>query len=135
MKFQKNRIFIWILLIFIIISTSNKNAFAGDDKLLHFGVSSLFGAASESYLHYKTELKTSERIIWATTLGSIPGLAKELIDSTKKGNHFSGSDMAANIAGAFFGALIGNLVNNIIQVKIDKKGDNKTITISLSYKF
>ena len=135
MKFHKNRIFIGLLLIFIVISTSNKNAYAGDDKLLHFGVSSLFGAASESYLHYKTDLNAPQRILWGTTLGTIPGLVKELIDSTKKGNHFSGGDLAADIAGAFVGALIGNFVNNIIQVKIDKKGDNKTFTISLSYKF
>ena len=135
MKFKKNPIFICILLIFIVIPTSTKNAFAGDDKLLHFGFSSLFGAASESYLHYKTDLKAAERIILGTTLGTIPGLAKELIDSTKKGNHFSGGDLAADIAGVFVGAFIGNLVNNIIQVKIEKKGDNKTFTISLSYKF
>ena len=135
MKSQKNRIFIWILLLFIFISTSNKNAFAGDDKLLHFGLSSVFGAASESYLHYKTNLKTSERIILGTALGSVPGLAKEIIDSTKKGNRFSGCDMAADIAGAFFGAVIGNLVNNIIQVKIEKKEDEKKFTVSLIYKF
>ena len=135
MKFQKKRIFIWALLLFIIISTSNKNAFAADDKLLHFGISSIFGAASESYLHYKTNLKTSGRIILGTTFGSIPGLAKELIDSTKKGNHFSGSDMAANIAGAFFGAVIGNIFNNIIQVKIEKNEGERKIAISLCYKF
>jgi uncharacterized protein YfiM (DUF2279 family) len=135
MKFLKNRIFISILLFLIVISAASKNATAADDKLLHFGFSSVFGAASESYLHYKTDLKTPGRLIWGTTLGTIPGLAKEIIDSTKKDNYFSGSDMAANIAGAFVGALVANIFNNAIQVKIEKKEEGKMIVFSLSYRF
>ena len=135
MKLLRSRIFISILLFFIIFSTANKNASAADDKLLHFGVSSLFGAASESYLHYETNLKTPGRLIWGTTIGSIPGLAKEIIDSTKTDNRFSTGDMAANIAGAFVGALVANIFNNAIQVKIEKKEEEKMIVFSLSYRF
>jgi VanZ family protein len=135
MKFHKNRILIWILLFLVMISTTNKNVSAANDKLLHFGISSVFGAASESYLHYKTKLKTPERIILGTALGSVPGLAKEIIDSTKKGDYFSGGDLAADIAGSFVGAVIGNFVNNIIQVKVEKKRDEKKTAISLTYKF
>ncbi len=135
MKFLKKRIFISVLLFFIVISATSKNASAADDKLLHFGFSSLFGAASESYLHYETNLKTPGRLIWGTTLGTIPGLAKEIIDSTKRDNRFSGSDMAANIAGAFVGALLANIFNNAIQVKIEKKEEEKMIVFSLSYRF
>jgi len=102
---------------------------------LHFGISSVFGAASESYLHYKTKLKPPERIILGTALGSVPGLAKEIIDSTKKGDYFSGGDMAADIAGSFAGAVIGNFVNNIIQVKVEKKKGEKKTAISLTYRF
>jgi uncharacterized protein YfiM (DUF2279 family) len=135
MKLLKSRIFISILLFFIVFSAANKNASAADDKLLHFGVSSLFGAASESYLHYKTDLKTPGRLIWGTTIGSMPGLAKEIIDSTKRDNRFSTGDMAANIAGAFVGALVANIFNNAIQVKIEKKEEEKMVVFSLSYSF
>ena len=135
MKLLRSRIFISILLFFIIFSTANKNASAADDKLLHFGVSSLFGAASESYLHYETNLKTPGRLIWGTTLGTIPGLAKEIIDSTKRDNSFSTGDMAANIAGAFVGAVVANLFNNAIQVKIEKREEEKMVVFTLSYRF
>ena len=95
----------------------------------------MFGAASETYLHYKTNLKASERIILGTTLGSLPGLVKELIDSTKRENHFSGSDLAFDVAGAFVGAMVGNFVNNIIQVKIKKENDKRAFIISFSFEF
>jgi uncharacterized protein YfiM (DUF2279 family) len=131
----KALIFSWISLFLILISISNEKAFAGDDRLKHFGISSLFGAASESVLHYKTNLNPSERIILGTTLGSLPGLAKELIDSTKSGNQFSGNDLAADIAGAFLGAVVANFFNNLIQIKIEKAEENKSFSISLSYRF
>ena len=107
----RNLISVCSILVFIVITTSNQNVFAGEDNLKHFGVSFVFGAASETYLHHKTKLDAYERIILGTTLGTLPGLIKELIDSTQKGNHFSGAEFAADTAGAFLGAVIGNFFN------------------------
>lgn len=135
LKYSKTWVLIWISLFLILFLISPKNAFAGDDRIKHFGISSLFGAASESVLHYQTNLNTSKRIVLGTTLGSLPGLAKELIDSTKAGNHFSGTDLALDIAGAFFGAVVANFFNNLIQIKIEKTEENKSISVCLSYKF
>jgi uncharacterized protein YfiM (DUF2279 family) len=135
MKYQTKRIFLWIFILLIFLSISNNTVFAVDDTLLHFGVSSVFGAAGESFLHYKTNLKTSGRILLGTALGSLPGLVKELIDSTEKGNYFSGTDLAADIAGAFIGALLANIVNNTIQIKIKNTKHDKTVTLSLSFQF
>jgi uncharacterized protein YfiM (DUF2279 family) len=135
MKYQARRAFLWIFILLIFLSISNNTVFSADNTLLHIGVSSVFGAAGESFLHYKTNLKTSGRIILGTALGSIPGLVKELIDSTKKGNHFSGTDLAADIAGAFIGALAANIVNNKIQIKIKKTKHDKTVALSLSFQF
>ena len=135
MKYQIKRTFLWIFILLIFLSISNNTVFSADNTLLHFGVSSVFGAAGESFLHYKTNLKTSGRIILGTALGSLPGLVKELIDSTKKGNHFSGTDLAADIADAFIGALVANTVNNKIQIKIKKSKYDKTVTLSLSFQF
>jgi hypothetical protein len=61
-------------------------------------------AAAETYVHYKTDLKAPSRVLLGTAVGSLPGLGKELTDS-----EFSGSDMAADVCGAFLGALIANL--------------------------
>ena len=116
-----------IFLMFPIVS------FADDNQGLHFGISVIFGAAGESYVHYKTQSGTAERIMYGTVLGSLPGFAKELIDSSKKDNHFSGSDMAANVAGAFVGSAIANLINHKIQASFDS--EQKKISLALLYKF
>jgi uncharacterized protein YfiM (DUF2279 family) len=104
-----------------------------DDELPHFGISFIFGAASESYLHYKTNLENVEKIIYGTGLGIIPGLIKETLDGMEEDNHFSGTDMAADIAGALAGSVISNVINTAIEVDIDRR--NKKTTISLVFKF
>ena len=84
MKYQIKRTFLWMFILLIFLSISNNTVFSADNTLLHFGVSSVFGAAGESFLHYKTNLKTSGRIILGTALGSIPGLVKELTARKKE---------------------------------------------------
>jgi len=56
---------------------------AKNDKIKHFGVSMLFGAAGESYLHYTTKMNGDKRVFFGTVLGTLPGIFKELIDSTE----------------------------------------------------
>ena len=90
---------------------------AKGDKLIHFGISVLFGAAGESHLHYATELNGNKRVFFGTILETLPGLFKELFDSAQMGYHFSGDDLAADVLGSFLGALLSNMVNNKIQVK------------------
>ncbi|GBD98622.1 lipoprotein [bacterium BMS3Abin07] len=107
-------------------------AFA-NDKLEHFGISSIFGAVSETYFHYKTDYEAGGRIIGGTIFGTIPGLVKEIIDSTQEDNCFSGKDMAANIAGAFAGSVIANLINTEIEIHLDKR--KHRATISFLYRF
>ncbi len=135
MRLLKNCISVCIILVSILIANSNLNVLAGEDNLKHVGVSFIFGAASETYLHHKTNLDAYERIILGTTLGTLPGLAKELIDSTKKGNHFSGTDLAADMVGALLGAVVGNFFNNIIKIKTESSKKKKTVLVSISFKF
>ncbi len=127
---------IWLLLIaafiFFIIPSSSS---AADDsgESLHFGVSVILGGISESYLHYKTELTTLERITYGTLIGSTPGLLKELYDDSQSDNNFSGSDMAADIAGALVGSLAANYINNKIQVNVALQSKKTKIIVSYKY--
>jgi hypothetical protein len=116
------------ILLFIPVSS-----FADDDFALHFGLSTVFGAAGESYLHYKTNLGTAERIVYGTIIGSVPGFVKELGDSTQGDNSFNGEQMAANVLGALVGSVIANAVNNKIQINIEQ--NRKRVMVSLSYRF
>ena len=95
------------------------NSLAFDDKTAHFGLSALFGAGAETVLHYRTDLESVDRVAVGTLLGSVPGLAKEIADSQQDGNEFSGSDLTADVAGAFFGAFLSNLFNNAIQIRTE----------------
>ena len=128
---QKNKLKTVIVIVLLLIPVSS---FASQDNyLLHVGLSSIFGAAGESYLHYKTDLGITKRIIYGTIIGSVPGFAKEVMDSRKENNYFSGTQMLANVAGAFLGSVIANHINEKIQINIDNRG--KKTTISLLYKF
>jgi hypothetical protein len=100
---------------------------------LHFGLSAVFGAATESYFHYKTKAGTAERIIYGTVLGSLPGLGKEIADGSQEDNHFSGRSYAIDVAGAFVGAVLANLVNESIRVSADV--EQKKVSMSVTFAF
>ncbi len=124
-----------VLIMILLLIPVNSYAYSNDfeEFAVHFGLSAIFGAAGESILHYKTELGTAKRIIYGTIIGSVPGLAKEIVDSTEEDNHFSGKQMAQNVAGALFGSVIANFINNKIQIKIENQ-KRKTM-LSISYRF
>ncbi len=122
-----------LFLVFAFMLILPANSLAETDKALHFGLSAVFGAAGESVLHHKTQMGTAERIVYGTIIGSLPGLAKEIIDSGRTDNHFSGGDMAANIAGALIGAVVANVVNNRILISVDR--GEKKVSVSMQFDF
>ena len=89
--------------------------YAGDNALLHFSLSAGFGYVAENVIHTKVN-NDNQRIAYGTALGSVPGLVKELVD-----DDFSGSDMAANVAGAFIGAYIATRLNRNLVANIQKQ--------------
>ena len=89
--------------------------YADDNTLLHLGLSAGFGYVAENVIHTKVDTD-SKRIAYGTALGSVPGLVKELTDSD-----FSGSDMAADVAGAFIGAYIATRLNRNLVANIQKQ--------------
>ncbi len=109
-------------------------SFALDDKVAHIGVSAIFGAGAETFLHHRTDFDNVELVALGTLLGSVPGLGKEIFDSQQNGNEFSGRDLAADVAGAFSGALLSNLFNNAIEVRIESDA-RRSINLVLNKHF
>ena len=120
----------FLLIILLLIPATS---FAASNNVLHFGLSAVFGSVSETVLHYKTDINDVGRITLGTVLGSLPGLAKEISDSNKEDNHFSGKQMAIDVAGAFVGAVIADLINNKIQMRVET--NKKSTVLSLSVEF
>ena len=75
------------------------DAWDGRDKAKHVVVSAVLGTASGAYFENK----------WtAFGVAMIPGLVKEISDSRKHDNHFSGKDLAADAIGAALGVQFGH---------------------------
>ncbi|MBI3986099.1 MAG: hypothetical protein HY343_04230 [Lentisphaerae bacterium] len=110
-------------------------ALALDDEEKHFGISALCGAGAETALHYTTEWKAPTRILAATALGSLPGLAKEIADSTEADNEFSESDMTADVLGALTGSLLGSLFNDTVKFGINTIDGERRLSFSVKFKF
>lgn len=81
------------------LACSHRDDWTGSDKAAHFGVSFALGVATS---------RVSDDTLTAVGLALVPGLAKELYDSTQDCNRFSWKDMAWNTAGAFVGVRTGN---------------------------
>ncbi|MGB1226981.1 MAG: hypothetical protein ACPG9K_03745 [Poseidonibacter sp.] len=113
-----------------VLSTLSLSA-ADSNSIKHFGFSAVFGLASETILHKNyQQFDDIEKISYATAIGSLPGLAKELTD-----NEFSNEDMAFNVLGALSGALFSNYLNNNTSIFIAHNNEEKSSQIKLAYKF
>jgi uncharacterized protein YfiM (DUF2279 family) len=75
------------------------------DTRLHLSASYSLGAMGRT-LGTGT-IPVENTVLRGALFGLMPGLLKELADSRSRGNHFSGRDMAANLAGAVAGAAFG----------------------------
>lgn len=106
---------------------------AADDKALHFGISAVCGAGAETVLHYNSEMGPVSRVLMATAIGSLPGLAKELKDRGEPGNEFGVGDMTADVLGSFTGALTSCFINDAIQVRF--KAGKKGGSVALMWEF
>jgi uncharacterized protein YfiM (DUF2279 family) len=71
-----------------------------NDKAEHAVFGALFGLAG------RLQFRANRWHALAVPAGV--GLAKEVFDSTQRGNHFSGKDLAATIAGGLVGVAVGD---------------------------
>ncbi len=124
---------ITVIILLLFIPSATFSAEADSNSVLHFGYSLVFGVFGETLLHYNFDMSAPSRIFYATLIGSIPGLAKEIQDNSDDGGHFSGSDMAFDVAGAFTGSVISNYINNKVRVNVTHQPDGAMIRLSYNY--
>lgn len=116
---------------FLLLLISSTSLFSADsNSIKHFGFSGIFGYAGETIIHDYESLSQTEKVIYGTAIGSIPGLTKELTD--KK---FDNEDMAFNIAGALAGSLLSNYLNNNVFVTVEHNSQRKSNKLLVSMKF
>ncbi len=126
-------IFFPVIAFILLLVPASSSAYEDEGEAKHFGISIILGGLSETYLHYETKLETMERVAYGTLIGSTPGLLKELYDGSQSDNHFSGSDMAANVAGALVGSLAANYINNRIQVNVARQKEKTKVFVSYEF--
>jgi len=76
------------------------------DKAAHFALSCAIIGFGYHLGHTENGNSKAAARNTAVSISLSLGVAKELWDSTKQGNHFSFKDLAADIAGTVFGALL-----------------------------
>ncbi len=81
--------------------SASEDTWNGSDKSLHLAVSAALGTATG--MHFEDKWK-------AFGVAMIPGIAKEVIDSQRKDNHFSTKDIVADAIGAALGVQLGHWI-------------------------
>ncbi len=74
------------------------------DKVKHFGVSLAAGRVSDTLVrNIFTRATPAQRLFLSVASGTLPGLAKEVLDSRQPNNRFSVADMTYNVLGVLTG--------------------------------
>lgn len=88
-----------VLALILSLASLTSKAEIGQDKLYHASYSFGYGLIASAFVEDKWQ---------AFGLAMTPGLAKEILDSQKKGNRFSVEDLIADAIGASIGVTVGH---------------------------
>lgn len=89
-----------LIIAFCMISFSSNAQFISDDDKLHLAAGALISAGTYTIVYSKTKNK-SKAFWYSLGTSALAGLAKEVYDSTKKGNKFDTGEAIATTAGGF----------------------------------
>ncbi len=123
---SKFKLTLFLLSLLITLPAVSREATETEKYVFHFVISAGVGYLTENIIHNKYDT-ASKRIITASAIAMIPGLAKEVYDELDEGStHFSEMDILADAAGAFLGAYTANRLNQRILFTFGKS-DNTTL--------
>jgi uncharacterized protein YfiM (DUF2279 family) len=92
------------IILSMLATFAHADSWSTPDKPKHFAASIAWGAGARMICPTCTGLQ-------ATALGTLPGLIKEIQDSTKRnGSGWSNRDLLADIAGAYVGVKLTGLI-------------------------
>ena len=73
------------------------------------------------------------KIFVGTVIGTVPGLIKEIGDSTNRDNHFSEEQMLYDVMGSAVGSFIAYKYNSRTKVNVSGKEGGAVISLLYSY--
>ncbi|WP_243372463.1 hypothetical protein [Geotalea sp. SG265] len=101
-----------ILVVALVLAPLNMATAITSDKMAHFLSSTAYGLAAGTGLYKLAERPgPAERIVIASSIALIPGIAVEIIDAYQPGNRFGWGDLLADGVGAVTGAVAAELIN------------------------
>jgi uncharacterized protein YfiM (DUF2279 family) len=112
---KATRLLTLLVFFFVSIPASGSEPLWDEDKPLHLGLSAVLGGGIYAALTIWSDQGRPARLLLATSLTLLPGLAKEIHDAGQQGNHFSHADMLWNLVGALAGAGIGLGVDLLVE--------------------
>lgn len=93
-----------------------------DDKQKHLGASFLIGTATGVYMDYNYKNNSySKNLLIGTSIAMVPGVLKEIYDSSKDDNKFDGADIAYDLLGSLIGNITGNYISKNLFIDIKKQ--------------
>mgnify|MGYP003647655762 CR=1 FL=1 len=100
--------FIFILVMFFVVTTTVHGQAIQQDKVLHFGAGTVIGAGTTGIVYGITKNKT-KAVIWGIGLSTLAGITKEVIDHNSYGKADE-VDMLATTLGGVFGSFSVKIV-------------------------
>jgi hypothetical protein len=109
------------------------SSFADDNFDQHFTLSMLMGAIGETVVHNRETLNVPMKILVGAAIGTVPGIIKEIGDSTNDNNYFSETQVLYDAMGSAVGSLIAYKYHS--RTKVNVSGSEGGVKISLLYSY
>ena len=122
-----------MLLILTLVIMIPLTSFADDNFDQHFTLSMLMGAIGETVVHNRETFNVPMKILAGAAIGTVPGIIKEIGDSTNDDNYFSETQVLYDAMGSVVGSIIAYKYNS--RTKVNVSGVNGGAKIAFIYSY